>query len=74
MATCTKANCILLSVRANYYYAEHFGQFIQIQGWEYERILNFPYRAHFTTASKKHVEWRNAKRRGTTLTTAEALA
>ena len=74
MASCTKASCILLQVRGNYYYAEEFGNFIPVKEWEYDRISNFPYHGHFTTAWKKHREWRNAKRKGTTLTIAEALA
>jgi hypothetical protein len=73
-ASCRKANCILLAVRGNYYYAEELGRFIQIQEWEYDRILNFPYRGNFTTASKKHVEWREANRKSATLTVAEVLA
>ena len=72
-ASCKKANCILLAVRGRYYYAEEFGKFIQIQDWEYDRILNFPYRASFTTASKKHVEWHEAQRNGTSLSVLEAL-
>ena len=72
-ASCRKANCLLLAVRGNYYYTEELGRFIQIREWEYDRILNFPYRAYFTTALKKHREWHDAKRKGTTLTVAEAL-
>jgi hypothetical protein len=71
--TSTKANCMLLSVRGKYYYAEEFGTFIQIDQREYDRILNFPYLGCFTTAWKKHVQWRQAKREGTTLTVGEAM-
>ena len=68
------ANCVLLAVRGKYYYAEEFGRFIQIDSLEYERIMNFPYRGSFTTASKKHMEWTAARRKGTTLTVTDALA
>lgn len=71
--SCRKASCVLLAVRGKYFYTEDLGKFIQIQDWEYDRILNFPYRAHFTTASKKHNQWRDARRKGITLTVAEAL-
>ena len=72
-ASCKKANCLLMAVRGKYYYSEEFGRFIQIDALEYERIVDFPYRASFTTASKKHLEWRDAKHKGTTVTAAEAL-
>ena len=72
-ASCIKANCVLLEIRGKYYYSEEFGRFIQIEKSEYEGILNFPYLANFTTASRKHLAWQAAKRKGTTLTVAEAL-
>ena len=52
----TKANCILLNVRGKHYYAEEFGKFIEIEKWEYERILNNPHLYYFSTALKKHFE------------------
>ena len=55
--TSLKANCILLNVRGKYYYAEEFGKFIEIEEWEYDRILNNPYLYYFSTALKKHFEW-----------------
>ena len=69
-----KAECILLAVKGNYYYSETFGEFIKIQEWEYHRILNWPYLYYFSTALKKHFDWREASSRGMTLTFSEALA
>jgi hypothetical protein len=69
-----KANCTLLAVRGEYYYTEKFGKFIKIGEWEYERILAWPYHVYFTTALKKHFEWRAANRKGTTLTFSEVLS
>lgn len=34
-----KAKCILLAVKGKYYYGESFMKFIQIEEWEYDRIL-----------------------------------
>ena len=73
-ATYEKADCILLAVRGKYYYSETLGKFIKIQESEYRRILNWPYLYYFSTALKKHVDWREASRRGMTLTFSEALA
>jgi hypothetical protein len=73
-ATYKKAECILLAVRGRYYYSESFTKFIQIQKWEYDRIVNWPYLYYFTTALKKHVDWCEADRKGTTLTFSEAIA
>ena len=69
-----KANCFLLEIRGKYYYGEELGKFIEIKDWEYRRILNWPYLVYFTTALRKHVDWREANRKGTTLTFSEALA
>jgi hypothetical protein len=69
-----KAECILLAVEGKYYYSENFRRFIEIQEWEYHRILNWPYLYYFSTALKKHVDWREANRKGTTLTFLEAVA
>jgi hypothetical protein len=70
----TKANCILLNVRNKHYYAEEFGKFIEIEKWEYDRILNNPNLYYFSTALKKHFEWCGENRKGTTLTFSEAVA
>jgi hypothetical protein len=69
-----KAECILLAVRGRYYYSESFTKFIEIEEWEYYRILNWPYLYYFSTALKKHVAWCEANRKGTTLTFSEAVA
>lgn len=69
-----KAECILLAVKGKYYYSESFTKFIEIQEWEYHRIVNWPYHYYFTTALKKHVDWCEANRKGTTLTFLEAVA
>jgi hypothetical protein len=63
-----KANCILLNVRHKYYYSEEFGKFIEIEKWEYDRILNNPYLYYFSTALNKHFEWAAAVGKATTLT------
>jgi hypothetical protein len=68
------ANCILVAVRGQYYYAEKFGKFIPIKKEEYERILDCPYRRYFTTALKKHIQWIAADGKGTTASLAELLA
>lgn len=70
----TNANCILLAVKGKHYYAEEFGKFIPITKEEYERISACPYRRYFTTALKKHLQWFEADRKGTTLSLAELLA
>src|SRR5262245_3929214 len=69
----TKANCILLNVRGKHYYAEEFGKFIEIEKWEYDRILNNPHLYYFSTALKKHFEWCAAVGKATTLTFSDAL-
>jgi len=74
MTTMAKATCILLAVRGKYYYGEKFEGFIEIQESEYHRILKCPELAYFTTALKKHVEWCEANRKGTTRTFSEAVA
>ena len=71
--TSLKANCILLNVRGKYYYAEEFEKFIEIEEWEYHRILNNPYLYSFSTALKKHFEWCAAVGKSKTLTFLEAL-
>jgi hypothetical protein len=71
--TTVKANCILLDVRGRYYYAEEFGKFIQIEHWEYDRILNNPSLCYFSTALQKHFEWSAAVGKATTLTFLEVL-
>jgi hypothetical protein len=68
-----KANCILLNARGKYYYAEEFGKFIEIEEWEYHRILNNPYLYYFSTALKKHFEWCAAVGKARTLTFSDAL-
>jgi hypothetical protein len=68
-----KANCILLNARGRYYYAEEFGKFIEIEEWEYHRILNNPYLYYFSTALKKHFEWCAAVGKARTLTFSDAL-
>jgi hypothetical protein len=72
-ATLVKTECLLLQVGGKYYYGETFNRLIEIQEWEYHRILNNPYLYYFSTALKKQGEWRIANREGTTLTFAEAL-
>ena len=67
------ANCILLKVRGKQYYAEEFGKFIQIEEWEYDRILNNPSLYYFSTALQKHFEWSAAVGKATTLTFLEVL-
>jgi hypothetical protein len=57
-----KANCVLIAVRGKHYYTEGFGKFIPIERWEYERILSNPYHYYFSTALKKHLEWRRVER------------
>src|SRR5262249_4907335 len=69
----TKANCILLNVRGKRYYAEEFGKFIEIEEWEYDRILSNPNLYYFSTALKKHFEWCAAVGEGRTLTFSDAL-
>lgn len=69
----TKANCILLNVRGKHYYAEEFGKFIEIEEWEYDRILNNPNLYYFSTALKKHFEWCAAIGKARTLTFSDAL-
>lgn len=69
----TKANCILLNVRGKYYYAEELGKFIEIENWEYDRILNDPNLYYFSTALKKHFEWCAAVGKASTLTFPETL-
>jgi hypothetical protein len=71
--TSLKANCILLNVRGKYYYAEEFGKFIEIEEWEYHRVLNNPYHYYFSTALKKHFDWCAAIGKATTLTFLETL-
>jgi hypothetical protein len=71
--TTLKANCILLNVRGKYYYAGEFGKFIEIEEWEYHRILNNPYLYYFSTALQKHFEWCAAVGKAGTLTFSEAL-
>ena len=71
--TSLKANCILLNVRGKYYYAEEFGKFIEIEEWEYHRILNNPYLYYFSTALKKHFEWCAAVGKARTLRFSAAL-
>jgi hypothetical protein len=73
-ASYEKANCILLVARGKYYYGENFAKFIKTNEWEYHRIVNWPYHVYFTTALKKHVDWCEANRKGTTLTFLEAVA
>src|SRR5437867_12577274 len=68
-----KANCILLNAKSRYYYAEEFGKFIEIEEWEYDRILNNPYLYYFSTALKKHFEWCAALGKAMTLTFSDAL-
>ena len=68
-----KANCILLKARGKQYYAEEFGRFIEIEDWEYDRILNNPNLYYFSTALKKHFEWCAAVGDARTLTFAEVL-
>ena len=48
-----KAECILLAVKGKYYYSESFTKFIEIQEWEYDRIMSWPYHYYFTTALEK---------------------
>jgi hypothetical protein len=71
--TTLNANCILLKVRGKYYYAEELGKFIEIEEWEYHRILNNPYHYYFSTALKKHFDWCAAIGKATTLTFLETL-
>jgi hypothetical protein len=52
-----KANYILLNAKSRYYYAEEFGKFIEIEEWEYHRILNNPYLYVFRRA------WSDAERK-----------
>ena len=68
-----KAECLLLQTRGKYYYGESFNKLIEIEEWEYHRIINNPYLYYFSTALKKHGEWCSANRKGGTLTFAEAL-
>jgi len=68
-----KANCILLAVSGRYYYSESFTNFIQIQKWEYERILKNPYLYYFSTALEKHLDWCEANRKGATFSFAQAV-
>jgi hypothetical protein len=71
--TAPKANCILLNVKGRYYYAEEFGNFIEIEQWEYDRILNDPHLYYFSTALKKHFEWCAAVGKTMTVTFSDAL-
>ena len=71
--TSLKANCILLNVKGKYYYAEEFGKFIEIEEWEYHRILNNPSLYYFSTALKKHFEWCAAVGKARTLTFSDTL-
>jgi hypothetical protein len=71
--TTLNANCILLKVRGRYYYAEEFGKFMEIEEWEYHRVLNNPYHYYFSTALKKHFDWCAAIGKATTLTLLETL-
>jgi hypothetical protein len=68
-----KAECLLLEVKGKYYYGETFNRLIDIEEWEYRRIINNPYLYYVSTALKKHGEWCSANRKGGTLTFAEAL-
>jgi hypothetical protein len=69
----TNANCILLNANGKYYYTEEFGKFIEIEQWEYDRIMNSPNLYYFSTALKKHFEWSAAVGKATTITFLEAL-
>ena len=60
--------CVLIETKGNYFYGEESNKFIEIHDWEYRRILSYPYRRYFTTALKKHLEWRRAVQQGTTMT------
>ncbi len=73
-ATYEKAEWLLLATKGKYYYGETFQKFIEIEEWEYNRILGNPYLYYFSTALKKQGEWRLACRKGTTLTFAQVFA
>jgi hypothetical protein len=49
-----KAECLLFATNGKYYYGEAFQKFIEIEEWEYHRILGNPYLYYFSTALKKH--------------------
>jgi hypothetical protein len=72
-ASSVKAECLLLATKGTYYYGEAFQKFIEIEEWEYHRILGNPYLYYFSTALKKHFEWEDARRKGTTLAFSEVL-
>jgi hypothetical protein len=66
-ASSVKAECLLLATKGTYYYGEAFQKFIEIEEWEYHRILGNPHLYYFSTALKKHFAWEDARRKGTTL-------
>jgi len=68
-----KAECLLLATKGKYYYGETFNRLIEIEEWEYQRIMNNPYLYYFSTALQKHGQWCIANRKGGMLTLAEAL-
>jgi hypothetical protein len=68
-----KAECLLLATKGKYYYGETFNRLIEIEEWEYQRVMNNPYLYYFSTALQKHGQWCIANRKGGTLTFAEAL-
>jgi hypothetical protein len=72
-ASSVKAECLLLATKGNYYFGEAFLKFIEIEEWEYHRILGNPYLYYFSTALKKHFAWEDARRKGTTLVFSEVL-
>ena len=68
-----KASCLLLEAKGRYYYAEEFGKFIELERWEYEKILHNPYLYSFSTALVKHAVWCIARDEQETLTFSQAL-
>ncbi len=62
-----KAACLLLELDGRYFYGESFNEFIEITDREYRMILGNPHLYYFSTALKKHCEWRNAVRKRATM-------
>ncbi len=62
----------MLEANGRYFYGEGYQQWIEIEQWEYERILENPRLYYFSTALKKHYEWIHARRTGNPLTFAKA--
>ncbi len=65
--------CVLIETTGKYFYGDETNRFIEIQAWEYRRILSYPYRRYFTTALKKHLEWLRAVQQETTMTFSRVL-